>query len=47
MEGHAALRARVVDMASALRTVRQLVMERLIRLDCEARAPLGDITRAP
>ena len=45
-EAMAALRARGVDMASALRTVRQLVMERLIRLDCEARAPLGDITRA-
>ena len=45
-EAMAALRARGMDMASALRTVRQLVMERLIRLDCEARAPLGDITRA-
>ncbi len=45
-EAMVALRARGVDMASALRTVRQLVMERLIRLDCEARAPLGDITRA-
>ena len=45
-EAMAALRARGVDLASALRTVRQLVMERLIRLDCEARAPLGDITRA-
>ena len=45
-EAMAALRARGVDMASALRTVRQLVMERLIRLDCEARAPLRDITRA-
>ncbi len=45
-EALAALRARGVEMASALRTVRQLVMERLIRLDCEQRATLADVTRA-
>ncbi len=41
-----ALRTRGHDLPSALRILRQLVMERLIRLDCEAQAPLADITRA-
>ena len=41
-----ALRARGHDLPSALRILRQLVMERLVRLDCEAQAPLADITRA-
>ena len=41
-----ALRARGCDTGTALRILRQLVMERLIQLDCEARAPLADITRA-
>ena len=41
-----ALRSRGHDLPSALRILRQLVMERLIRLDCEAQAPLADITRA-
>jgi len=41
-----ALRARGCDTGTALRVLRQLVMERLIRLDCEGAAPLSDITRA-
>ena len=41
-----ALRTRGHDLPSALRILRQLVMERLIRLDCEDQAPLADITRA-
>lgn len=41
-----ALRARHPDTASALRVLRQLVMERLICLDCDEQAPLADITRA-
>ncbi|ABM35192.1 bifunctional [glutamate--ammonia ligase]-adenylyl-L-tyrosine phosphorylase/[glutamate--ammonia-ligase] adenylyltransferase [Paracidovorax citrulli] len=41
-----ALRARGHDTGAALRVLRQLVMERLIRLDCEEGAPLSDITRA-
>jgi glutamate-ammonia-ligase adenylyltransferase len=32
------------DLGAALRILRQLVMERLISLDCDARAPLADIT---
>ncbi len=43
---YAALRARGDDAATALRIVRQLVMERLMVLDCDQRAPLGVITRA-
>ncbi len=42
----AALRAQGCDTGAALRTLRQLVMERLMRLDCEAQAPLDVITRA-
>ncbi|WP_348682695.1 bifunctional [glutamate--ammonia ligase]-adenylyl-L-tyrosine phosphorylase/[glutamate--ammonia-ligase] adenylyltransferase [Acidovorax soli] len=45
-QAFAALQARGCDTATALRVLRQLVMERLIRLDCDAQAPLADITRA-
>ncbi len=41
-----ALRARGCDTGTALRVLRQLVMERLIQADCEAQAPLEDITSA-
>ena len=41
-----ALRAQGYDTGSALRVLRQLVLERLIRRDCESLAPLADITRA-
>ncbi|RYF27084.1 MAG: bifunctional [glutamate--ammonia ligase]-adenylyl-L-tyrosine phosphorylase/[glutamate--ammonia-ligase] adenylyltransferase, partial [Comamonadaceae bacterium] len=41
-----ALQARGHDMGAALRILRQLVMQRLIHLDCEAQAPLEDITRS-
>jgi glutamate-ammonia-ligase adenylyltransferase len=34
------------DIATALRTVRHLVLERLVTLDCDRQAPLQDITRA-
>src|SRR3990167_3922565 len=40
------LQARGHDTPTALRILRQMVMERLVRLDCEAQAPLADITRA-
>nr|WP_237288641.1 bifunctional [glutamate--ammonia ligase]-adenylyl-L-tyrosine phosphorylase/[glutamate--ammonia-ligase] adenylyltransferase [Variovorax sp. PAMC 28711] len=43
---YAALRARGDNVADALRTVRQLVMERLAVLDCEQQAPLADVTQA-
>src|SRR5205085_4066982 len=39
-----ALRARGHDVASALRILRQLVMERLVTLDCDQQAPLATIT---
>ncbi|MFP8781154.1 bifunctional [glutamate--ammonia ligase]-adenylyl-L-tyrosine phosphorylase/[glutamate--ammonia-ligase] adenylyltransferase [Hydrogenophaga sp. RWCD_12] len=42
----AALRARSLPVPAALRVLRQLVMERLVVLDCEQDAPLADITRA-
>jgi [glutamine synthetase] adenylyltransferase / [glutamine synthetase]-adenylyl-L-tyrosine phosphorylase len=42
----ATLRAQGCDTGSAVRILRQLVMERLIRLDCEAQAPLEVVTRA-
>jgi glutamate-ammonia-ligase adenylyltransferase len=45
-QAYDALRARGSDTGVALRVLRQLVMERLIRLDCETQAPLADITRA-
>jgi len=41
-----ALRARGDDTGTALRILRQLVMERLVVLDCECAAPLADVTRA-
>ena len=40
------LRERGLNTTSALRVTRQLVMERLVVLDCEQAAPLADITRA-
>jgi [glutamine synthetase] adenylyltransferase / [glutamine synthetase]-adenylyl-L-tyrosine phosphorylase len=42
----AALRERGLDMPSALRVLRQLVLERLAVLDCEQGAPLDVITRS-
>ena len=41
-----ALRARGEEMGAALRIVRQLVMERLVTIDCDRAAPLEDVTRA-
>ncbi|MCB2018985.1 MAG: glutamine-synthetase adenylyltransferase, partial [Hydrogenophaga sp.] len=41
-----ALRTRGLTVPAALRVMRQLVMERLVVLDCEQGAPLSDITRA-
>ncbi|MEJ8845426.1 bifunctional [glutamate--ammonia ligase]-adenylyl-L-tyrosine phosphorylase/[glutamate--ammonia-ligase] adenylyltransferase [Variovorax rhizosphaerae] len=45
-QAYEALRARNASVADALRIVRQLVMERLITLDCEAQAPLEVVTTA-
>ena len=42
----AALRERGADTGTALRTLRQLVMERLVTLDCDQQAPLAAVTRA-
>ncbi len=41
---YAHLRGNGHDSAAALRVLRQLVMERLVVLDCEQQAPLRDIT---
>src|SRR4051812_38056592 len=41
-----ALRSRGHDTGTALRILRQLVMERLISLDCDHQAPLALVTRA-
>ena len=41
-----ALRARGDDTGTALRILRQLVLERLVVLDCDQSAPLADVTRA-
>ncbi len=41
-----ALRASGSDTASALRTTRQLVLQRLLSLDCDEQAPLWHITQA-
>lgn len=41
-----ALRAQGNDIGSALRILRQLVMERLVTLDCDGAAPLETVTRA-
>lgn len=40
------LRGRGLPMPAALRVLRQLVMERLVALDCEQGAPLAVVTRA-
>lgn len=42
----AALLAQGLDTSAALRVLRQLVMHRLITLDCEHNAPLAVVTRA-
>lgn len=42
----AALRAQFPDTGTALRVLRQLVMERLVVLDCDEGAPLAVVTRA-
>ena len=42
----AALQARGHDTGASLRILRQLVMERLVVLDCEHAAPLAEVTRA-
>ncbi|MEY4099140.1 MAG: hypothetical protein RL300_311, partial [Pseudomonadota bacterium] len=41
-----ALQAQGHDMSNALRITRQLVIERLLRLDCEQQLPLAQVTRA-
>lgn len=41
-----ALRALGFDISSALRTTRQLVLERLLCLDCDEQAPLRQMTQA-
>ncbi len=43
---YGALRARGDDTGTALRILRQLVMERLMRLDCDEHAPLAVVTQA-
>ncbi len=43
---YAALRARGDDTGTALRILRQVVMERLMRLDCDEQAPLSLVTQA-
>jgi len=40
------LRAKGTDVGSALRIIRQLVLERLLRLDCDEQAPLEQVTQA-
>jgi glutamate-ammonia-ligase adenylyltransferase len=45
-QAYAALRERGDDAGVALRTVRQLVMERLVTLDCDRQAPLSVVTGA-
>jgi len=42
----AALREQGLELGAALRVLRQLVMERLVVLDCERQAPLATVTRA-
>ncbi|KQT12388.1 glutamate-ammonia-ligase adenylyltransferase [Ramlibacter sp. Leaf400] len=41
-----ALAARGHELGAALRVLRQLVLERLVRLDCEEQAPLAGVTGA-
>jgi DNA polymerase-3 subunit beta len=43
---YAHLRAQGLEVGAALRIVRQLVMERIIVLDCEQQAPLAVVTKA-
>lgn len=43
-QAYEALRASGYDVPQALRVLRQLVMERLVVLDCDERAPLATIT---
>ena len=43
---YAALRQRGDDTGTALRILRQLVIERLMRLDCDEQAPLSVVTQA-
>ena len=45
-QAYATLRRRGDGVAEALRIVRQLVMERLVTLDCEQQAPLAVVTTA-
>ncbi|RZL92183.1 MAG: bifunctional [glutamate--ammonia ligase]-adenylyl-L-tyrosine phosphorylase/[glutamate--ammonia-ligase] adenylyltransferase [Variovorax sp.] len=45
-QAYEALRQRGEEVADALRIVRQLVMERLITLDCDGQAPLAVVTTA-
>ena len=45
-QAYDALRADGTGIGDALRTLRQLLMERLITLDCDQQAPLAVITRA-
>ncbi|MDD0839391.1 bifunctional [glutamate--ammonia ligase]-adenylyl-L-tyrosine phosphorylase/[glutamate--ammonia-ligase] adenylyltransferase [Curvibacter sp. HBC61] len=45
-EALSALRERQYDTSAALRVLRQLVMERLVVLDCEQQAALSTVTRA-
>jgi glutamate-ammonia-ligase adenylyltransferase len=46
VEAYEKLRARGDSAADALRIVRQLVMERLVTLDCDRQAPLAVVTAA-
>ena len=45
-EAYNALKARGDDTSAALRITRQLVMERLVSLDCDQQAPLAVVTSA-
>ena len=42
----ATLQSRGLDLSASLRVLRQLVMERIITLDCEQSAPLAIVTKA-
>lgn len=46
LAAYEALRSRGEDVPTALRILRQLVLERLIRIDCDRQAPLADVTLA-
>jgi len=46
VQAYEVLRSRGDNVADALRTVRQLVMERLVTLDCDRQAPLSVVTTA-